>query len=498
MSTRVSKYRLPKFLWPKNLAGQLIALLLLALVAAQITSFFILSDEHRMAFVYAARQEVMSRTVSVVRLLRNTDPSLHPTITRAANSHRLKFEISAESAVSPDVEDEGFNLMLQRRLAEELSKEAEEVRVAVYEDDDDDDDDDDDRTHRWNSENRWSGQSSKFWRSNRDGKTHNRWRRRHLDRGMTISIATKAADGQTAWLNVYSLIPSTSLGAAVSSLITISLMAVFLIVIVILMVRRVTRPLARLSASAERLGRGDDVGTLPEQGPQDIRKATRAFNEMQERLTRFVKDRTRILAAITHDLKTPITSLRIRAEMIEDDENRAKFLETLEEMQTLTESALDFARQEASSEEARTVDLIALAESVCADTVDRGEDVRFVSGEIERLPYQCRPTALKRVFRNLIENAIRYGERATLTVSASNGEICLMVEDDGPGIPVDQRDQIFEPFVRLEQSRSKETGGIGLGLAIARTIVRAHGGDITVSDGENGGARFSVSLPRQA
>jgi len=488
MSSRVSR-----FLWPKNLAGQLIGLLLLALVAAQIGSFLILSDEHRMAFVHAARQEVMSRTVSVVRLLRNTDPSLHPTITRAANSHRLKFEISPESAVSPDVEDEGFNLMLQRRLARELSTEVKDVRVAVYEDDDDDDD----RLHRWNSEERWSGQGSKFWRSNRDGKTHNRWRRRHLDRGMTISIATNAANGQTAWLNVYSLIPSTSLGAAVSSLITISLMAVFLIVIVILMLRRVTRPLARLSASAERLGRGEDVGSLPEQGPQDIRKATRAFNEMQERLTRFVKDRTRILAAITHDLKTPITSLRIRAEMIEDEENRAKFLETLEEMQTLTESALDFARQEASSEEARTVDLIALAESVCADTVDRGEDVNFVSGEFERLPYLCRPTALKRVFRNLIENAIRYGERATLTVSANNGEIYLMIEDDGPGIPADQRDQIFEPFVRLEQSRSKETGGIGLGLAIARTIVRAHGGDITVSDGENGGARFSVSLPRQ-
>jgi signal transduction histidine kinase len=496
MSNRVSKY-----LWPKNLAGQLIALLLLALVAAQIASFVILSDEHRMAFVYAARQEVMSRTVSVVRLLRNTDPSLHPTITRAANSHRLKFEISPESAVGPDIEDEGFNLMLQRRLAKELSQEVEDVRVAVYEDDDEDDDDDnddDDRSHRWNGENRWSGGESKFWRSDRGGMMHKRWRRRHLNRGMTISIATKTAGGQTAWLNVYSLMPATNPGAAVSSLITIAIMAVFLIVIVILMVRRVTRPLARLSASAERLGRGEDVGILPEQGPQDIRKATRAFNEMQQRLTRFVRDRTRILAAITHDLKTPITSLRIRAEMIEDDENRAKFLETLEEMQSLTESALDFARQEATSEEARTVDLIALAESVCADTADRGEDVRFVSSEFERLPYQCRPTALKRVFRNLIENAIRYGKRATLTVSTNNGDICLMVEDDGPGIPADQRDQIFEPFVRLEQSRSKETGGIGLGLAIARTIVRAHGGDITVSDSESGGASFSVSLPGQA
>ena len=484
---------------PKSLAGQLIGVLLLALVVAQSASLMILHDDRRLAFAFVAQQEVMSRTASVVRLLKKTEPALHQTVVEAASSRRLRFQLADTSAVSPDDADDGFNRFLKRRLKWELSGESDEVRVAIS--DDDDEDDEDDRVDgRGDHRSMWMGSDERRfseWRSSHFNMmrfNHRRWRHRP---GMTLSIATSNSPAGEAWLNVYSVMPSTGPSVAVPSLITLAIMAVLLIVTVILMVRRVTRPLAELSRNAERFGRGEDIDLLSETGPEDIRKASRTFNEMQERLTRFVRDRTRMLAAITHDLRTPITAMRIRAEMIEDEDNRQKILETLAEMQSLTDTALDFARHEATNEDSRTVDLVALVESLCADMTDLGQAVEFVAGTPERFAYACRPGALKRVLRNLIENALRYGEAAKVSVMLEGTDICIDVADHGPGIAEQDRERIFEPFVRLEASRSQETGGIGLGLAIARGTVRAHGGDIVVSAGESGGAVFSVRLPLQ-
>jgi len=501
-----------KRLIPKSLAGQLIAVLLLALVVAQIASFHILKDDRRLAFIFVSQQEVMSRTVSVVRLLKETEAALHTTIVDAASSRRLRFQLADKSAVGKDDEHEGLNHFLEKRLAWELAEDAREVRIAIFDDDDDDDDvegaDDANKNARENDGHNpfWVPNDKKRFREWRDGRGGRffgeRNGRRHFGPrhsrsrlGMTIAVSTKS--GAKSWLNVYSMVPPSNPAIAISSLITIAIMAVLLVVIVILMVRRATRPVAKLADSAERLGRGEDVALLPEMGPEDIRKATRAFNEMQERLTRFVKDRTRMLAAITHDLRTPITSLRIRAEMIEDEEAREKILETLAEMQSLTEAALDFARQEASDEPTRSVDLVALVDSLCADLADVGQHVIFNNGEPERLPYACHPLALKRAFRNVIENAVRYGEQAEVDISLTEHEVCINVSDRGPGISADMREQIFEPFFRLEDSRNRETGGIGLGLAIARTIVRSHGGDIRITDIDPSGAHFSLCLPRQ-
>jgi signal transduction histidine kinase len=491
-----------KHLFPKSMAGQLIAVLLLALIVAQLASLAILRDDRRLAFIFVAQQDVMSRTVSVVRLLNKTAPALQQTVVEAASSRRLRFQLAEKPAVAADHDTEGFDRILKRRLGWELSDEIGEVRVAVFDDDDDDDDEEADEHSKENDGRNpfWVPKDEKrfkAWRTNRHDEGRHSSHRRRGRVGMTISAGLKNGASVTPWLNVYSLKPRTNPAVAIPSMIAMGIMAILLVIIVILMVRRVTRPLAKLTDSAERFGRGEDVGVLPEIGPQDIRKASRAFNDMQERLTRFVQDRTRMLAAITHDLRTPITSLRIRAEMIEDEEMREKILETLAEMQSLTEAALDFARQEASMEETRTVDLVSLVDSLCQDLSDIGQDVTFVSGEFERLPYDCHPLALKRAFRNVIENAVRYGENAEVGVVATATEVCIKISDNGPGISAEDQDRIFEPFVRLERSRSRETGGIGLGLAIARTIIRSHGGDIKVSSDDGGGAIFNLCLPIQ-
>ena len=486
-----------KKMWPKSLAGQLIVVLMLALIVAQLASFAILHDDRRLAFIFASQQNVISRTVSVVRLLNTSEPGLHPTIVSSASSRRLRFKLSDKEAVSLEIEQDGFNRILQKRLAWELGDDVGEVRVAVYDDDDDDEEDaeeNDGHNPFWvpNDERRF-----REWRSPRKNGRRFRGMHHRPQIGMTISIATKSAAGSKAWLNVYSMLPRTSPAIAIPSMIAMGIMAFLLFIIVILMVRRVARPLAQLADNAERFGRGEDIGELLESGPEDVRKASRAFNEMQERLTRFVQDRTRMLAAITHDLRTPITSLRIRAEMIEDDETREKILETLLEMQNLTEAALDFARHESSNEETRNVDLVALVDSLCEDLADVGQAVEFINGAVERLPYACHPLALKRAFRNVIENAVRYGAKAEVDISLGDREVWIRITDQGPGLKEAERERVFEPFVRLEESRNRETGGIGLGLAIARTVIRSHGGDITISDGVEGGAVFSLCLPLQ-
>ncbi len=215
---------------------------------------------------------------------------------------------------------------------------------------------------------------------------------------------------------------------------------------------------------------------------------------MGERLDRFVRDRTQMVAAISHDLRTPITSLRLRAEMIEDEETRSRMIETLEEMQALTEATLAFAKEEATREVTRLVDLAALLDSLCQDFAELGRDAVF--SDAPRLVLDCRPVGLRRALRNLIDNALTHGDAARVRLVDEVAGILVQIDDDGPGISEERMEQMFEPFQRLEESRSRETGGIGLGLAIARSIIRGHGGDIGLANREGGGLTVSVRLSR--
>jgi signal transduction histidine kinase len=261
------------------------------------------------------------------------------------------------------------------------------------------------------------------------------------------------------------------------------------------MVRRITFPLGRLSAAADRFGRGEAAEPLAEQGPSDIQHTIRAFNQMQARLERFVQDRTHMLAAISHDLRTPITALRVRAELIGDQETRHRIVATLDEMQHMTEATLAFVREESAPEETRLIDLAALVESLCNDLSDTGKQVSF-SGP-GKTPQRCRSVSLKRALGNLVENAVTYGQRARVMLMEVRNGLRIDVDDDGPGIAEPDMERVFDPFERLETSRSLETGGVGLGLAIARSIVRQHGGDITLSNRPEGGLRTTVWLPRE-
>ena len=263
--------------------------------------------------------------------------------------------------------------------------------------------------------------------------------------------------------------------------------------------RRLTAPIARFAVAAERLGVDGEAPPLPESGPRELRAATRAFNRMQARLARFVADRTQMLAAISHDLRTPLTRLRLRAELVEDPEMQRKMLSDLDEMEAMINATLAFARDDATREPRGPLDLADLLQSLCEDRVDAGH--RAVYEGPAHAALDGRPVALRRAFANLLDNAIAYGGGCTVRLRPEDGPsstsiVRVEIDDHGPGIPEEEFEKVFAPFYRLERSRSRDTGGVGLGLATARTVVRGHGGDITLANRPEGGLRVTVTLPR--
>jgi signal transduction histidine kinase len=215
---------------------------------------------------------------------------------------------------------------------------------------------------------------------------------------------------------------------------------------------------------------------------------------MQQRLSRFIADRTRIFTAMSHDLKTPITRLRLRAELLEDDALRAKFTRDLEEMEAMVTQTLDFMRDADAREAVQRVNAMALLESLQTDYQDSGNRVRIEGGIAQ--PYPGRPLALRRCLTNLVDNAVRYGGQATIRIEDDAERLAIRILDDGPGIPEQELEQAFEPFFRGEASRNRETGGTGLGLGIARNIARAHGGDLVLRNRPEGGLEALLTLPR--
>jgi signal transduction histidine kinase len=257
--------------------------------------------------------------------------------------------------------------------------------------------------------------------------------------------------------------------------------------------RKLSSPLAAFAEAAEKLGVDGGAPPLREQGPRELRTATRAFNRMQERLKRFIDDRTRMLAAMSHDLRTPLTRLRLRAEFVEDPDQQRKMLAELDEMTAMIDATLAFAREDAKREEARRLDLGELVASVCDGAVDANADVTFEAAS--RCEIFGRPIALRRAIANVIDNAIKYAGGARVRVAALGTEFVVEIDDDGPGIPESEHERVFAPFYRIETSRSRETGGTGLGLAVARSILHAHGGDIRLAGREGGGLRVTIFVP---
>ena len=258
--------------------------------------------------------------------------------------------------------------------------------------------------------------------------------------------------------------------------------------------RRISRPLRTLTAAAGAFDPQTATPLIAAQGPADLRQLIAAFNALRLRVTAMLDEKDRMLGAIGHDLRTPLAALRVRIESVEDEADRARMVDTISEMNRTLDDILSLARIGRPSEPLTDVDVTALVDAVVEDFRDLGQDVTFA--EVGRVALRLRPTLMRRAVRNLIENAVKYGSRAEVSLHARSGEVAIVVADDGPGIPPKQLTSVFDPFTRLEGSRNRDTGGIGLGLALARSIVQDAGGEISLDNRTGGGLEATITLPR--
>jgi two-component system osmolarity sensor histidine kinase EnvZ len=300
------------------------------------------------------------------------------------------------------------------------------------------------------------------------------------------------ADG--SWL---SFIPperswGLELGTRIAIIIALGLIATFLVAWIA--TRQLANPLQRFSRAARRFGTDLRAPPIKIEGPHEIRQAIVAFNTMQAQIQHFIAERTHMLASISHDLRAPLTRMRLRSEFMEDLDHQRKLIRDVEEMQSMINAALAFFREDTHREPSTAFDLSELLQTIIDDYRDQQIEVDF-SGPAH-LVYDGRPLGIKRVIVNLLENAVKYAQQPRIALRADEYSICIEVSDTGPGIPEAALEQVFDPFFRLEASRNRDTGGVGLGLSAARAIVREQGGELTLNNRHGAGLLARVELPQ--
>ncbi|MBV8686969.1 MAG: HAMP domain-containing protein [Alphaproteobacteria bacterium] len=308
-----------------------------------------------------------------------------------------------------------------------------------------------------------------------------------------LLLSVQLDDGR--WLNGRLLAPRADPWLIHQILLATSILFLIVFGAVIWIGRRIARPLRDLAAAAEAFGGRTRPEPVEPRGPADVRRAIDAFNAMNRRTVALLDEKDRMLGALGHDLRTPLASIRIRAESLEPEEERERMIATVEEMHAMLEDILVLARTGRAREPVRAVDLGALADTVAEEYREVGRPVLFRPSP--RAVLEVQPNLLRRALRNLVDNALAYAGNASLRVEQDEAEVRLIVEDEGPGIPEERMDEVLEPFRRLEESRSRESGGAGLGLAIVQAAALSHGGTLRLSNRPGGGLQAAVVLPRK-
>ena len=447
--------------------SQIALLVVSVLFVAQVVGLGLFVDERSLAVQAAIGSEAAGRAANVARLIEEAPPELHEDIVAAANSPLVRFDLGDTPAVTHTHHDE--NGAIEARIRALLNDGyTRDIRVEVHEIE--------------------QGLLPLANLSPEMAEMHAEMMQGTLA-AIEMEVSIAITGGQ--WLNVATRFERPPIQWSWASTLSFVLTAaVLLLAIFWFLLTRLTRPLNELAAAAEEFGRGGGQGPLSPVGPNEVRNLTTAFNDMQARLARFVMDRTQMLAALAHDLRSPLTALRVHAEMVEDAETKTGIAVSLDEMQDMVEATLAYARGVGQDEALQRIEIGAFL----TDIQDTTHDSLNVCPGPEAM-VQIKPNALRRALRNLIDNAGRYGRNPTLSWAISEGNIEILVEDNGEGIPDDRLRDVFQPFLRLEGSRSRETGGHGLGLSIARSIVLQHGGTITLSNRAEGGLCARIVLP---
>jgi signal transduction histidine kinase len=444
---------------PRSLAGQIILFVALALLVAQAINFALLVRERSRLHIVGSAAPAVARIVDTIerrddgsRRFRRDD--------RPNERQRVRFTAqapAADGARRPDIEVRAADMLTDLGYKD--------VTVRAFED----------RT---------------------DGPQRLRRMRDRIGRGpprdiSKLTLSVELAPGNWATTETRIVSDRSPFGG------WLIVQTIILYVIVLIPLawigRRLARPLHDLTAASQQFAASGAADPVTERGPGDVRDLTTAFNAMRTRIIAMLDEKDRMLGAIGHDLRTPLASLRVRTESVEDEGERARMSETIEEMSRMLDDILALARAGRSMEPPQKVDLAALADAVVEDFVELGRPVDME--EAGRIIGSVRPQLIRRALRNLVENAVEYGKRAHVLVTRDDREIRISVRDEGPGIAEDRMDEMMQPFTRLEGSRNRETGGAGLGLALVRAIMAEHGGSLRLANRPEGGLEASLVLP---
>jgi signal transduction histidine kinase len=463
-------------LLPQSLFGRLMLVLSAGLILAQLLSAAINLVERDSVLVRASGMQPAQRIADVVTLLDSLTPSERTRIVGILNVPPLvvsldRAPVSGESAPSGGTHAAMFSSVLRAVLGDDRP-----IRVLMS-----------GTPPQWAAgagRGRGTGPMSA-------GAMSGPGMHRFPPDGVAFLIQVRLQDGTWATFDTQVSPASASLPWRV--LLTLATLLAVVLLLSWVAVRSVTRPLQTLATAADELGRDISRPPLPEAGPAEVGRAARAFNTMQRRLVKFIDERTRLLTAMSHDLKTPLTRMRLRAELLEDASVREEFEADLLEMEAMVTQTLEFMRGLSNREPAQETDIMGLLESLRADNEAMGRTVT-IEGRVTK-PLTAEPQLLKRCLSNLVDNAVLYGERAEIAVHEGTDVLTIRIRDHGPGIPESEIDKVFEPYYRLEGSRSRTTGGTGLGLSIARNIAQAHGGDVRLRNHEAGGLEAVLTLP---
>ena len=451
---------------PDTVASRTLAVLIIGLTVSHILSIALYFHDRTSEIFFSGGEHIGERIATISRLIENSTPTERQRLAALADGKKLHVLWTQSSAIEKKLAQPWKATILRDGLLKHLEngkvrefrfQYVDSVAVPI-----------------------WTNHAEEF----------------HAGSEMGESFLASLQLSDASWLNFAAPIENPPPFWSFRLVLSLLVMLAAVIALSALVVHHLVRPLAIFSAAAQRLGTDVNAPPLDENGPEEVRQATLAFNQMQRRLRRFVEDRTQMVAAIAHDLGTPITRLRLRAEFIEDEQEKQKVLADLEDMERMVFATLSFARDEASSEPRAVVDLNTLIRRVHDAFTDMGKCVTLTlrPGPV---PFNCQPVAFRRALSNLIDNAVKYGRSAHVHLDEVDQHIQIRIDDNGPGIPEERQSDVLKPFFRLEESRGRETGGTGLGLTVARTIVHAHGGDIVLRNRPEGGLRVEITLPRQ-
>jgi signal transduction histidine kinase len=462
-----------------TLTGRLVLVTVVAVIISYAAAFLLFSNERGTALRRVAETSVAERVAYTAERLRGASPEQRAAMAEQSRDPGIRYSVTRTPEVAEAIAS-GAATRIARGISERLSGANSRVEVRTVER----------PSRRW----RMRDERDAFERD--DGRFEDRrFEEKEHERAALIHVTRASISVQLdndAWLNAYARLPGprpapfSLLAGAVVSIVVVGLGAA-------LVSRQIGRPLADLASAARALGSGQTHVTTPVRGPDDVQRASTAFNAMAERLGRQLDRQRQMLWALSHDLRTPITALKLRAELIEDEAVRQRLLAPIEEMELLTEQALSLARAGASEEQRAKVDLSEIATTLCGELQDIGLNVRPEAPQ--PIVAECRPSEIARALRNLAENAAKYGGGGIMRVYRNSaGEAVVEVLDEGPGVAPDQLAKLATPFFRVDAARTPANGA-GLGLAIAQAIADGHGGRLEFANRTPRGLSVKLILP---